>query len=139
MPVIFMGSLFMNHPYVYAIEDKVADSILRPQIEYKPEELRDPFWPPPQQMEPPEQIPQVEAKVEPLPTLVIQGVVWGGFAPQAIINNKVVKVGDVIEGVHIIDINKDGITVFFDNREYNLSSPAVVNLQSSKKIEGGKQ
>jgi hypothetical protein len=59
----------------------------------------------------------------------VQGVIWGTELPQAIINNKVVKVGDTIEEVRILDIQKGGITVFYKSRNYTISSPAGVDLQ----------
>ena len=136
---IFIGKLFMNNLFAeeastQATEDKAKDFIARTNIEYKEEEgLRDPFQPPEELEVKKEQIPPEPVQVEPLPSLTIQGIVWGSSLPQAIINNKVVKVGDTIEGVRITDINKNGVTVFWANQEYNLSSPAVVNLESSKK------
>jgi len=69
----------------------------------------------------------------------IQGIIWGGRMPQAIINNKVVKVGDTVEGAKVITINKNGIVVFYNNRNFDLSSPAVDNLKNiANKSEGGK-
>ena len=136
---IFIGKLLMNNLFAeeastQATDDKAQDFISRPNIEYKEEEgLRDPFQPPEELEVKKEQIPPEPVQVEPLPSLTIQGIVWGSSLPQAIINNKVVKVGDTMEGVRITDINKNGVTVFWGNQEYNLSSPAVVNLESSKK------
>jgi type II secretory pathway component PulC len=140
---IFIGKLFMSHLFAeeasaQTTDDKAKDFISRPNIEYKEEEgLRDPFQPPEELEAKKEQIPPEPVQVEPLPSLAIQGIVWGSSLPQAIINNKVVKVGDTIEGVRITDINKNGVTVSWGNQEYNLSSPAVVNLESSKKKPQG--
>jgi len=103
------------------------------KIEYKAEGLKDPF-----------QEEKIEAKeqgiaAKPLPALQIQGLVWGGSFPQAIINNKVVKVGDRIDEVQIIDITDTGITVLFENIKYNLSvSSAVMRQDRKKNPEGGK-
>ena len=99
------------------------------KIEYKSEDLRDPFQE--EKIEIEEQ-PQVQIETKPLPSLQIQGIVWGGGFPQAIINNKVVRVGDTIEGVRITDINKSGVIVFFGNRQYNLSTSSPITSQDLK-------
>jgi len=51
----------------------------------------------------------------PLPFLGIQGIIWNTDTPQAIINNQVVKIGDKIENVEIIDIDKQGIKVDYND------------------------
>lgn len=110
-----------------------------PNVEYKAEGLRDPFQAYLGEKKEVEKTGMVrsEAEVSP-PSLTIQGIIWGAKFPQAIINNKVVKAGDTIEGARILDINKDGIKVFYENRQYDLSSPANINLQNlEKKPEGG--
>jgi len=100
------------------------------KIEYKSEKLREPFQE--EKIETKEQ-PQVQIETGPLPTLQIQGIVWGGSIPQAIINSKVFRVGDTIEGVRITDINKKGVTVFFGNRQYNLTTSSPISSQGPKK------
>ncbi len=72
------------------------------------------------------------------PSLKIKGVFWGGDFPQAIINDKVVKVGDTIEGAQILSIDKNSVSVFFVNRQFILSSPASENLANSPN-EGKKE
>jgi hypothetical protein len=70
---------------------------------------------------------EISSPVEkkPLPELKVQGVIWGGNFPQAIVNNKVLKVGDTVEGVEIKSIDKKGITVLFEGSESTISSPAA--------------
>jgi hypothetical protein len=63
------------------------------------------------------------------PDLVVQGLIWGSSLPQAIINNKVVKVGDVIQGADIIDISKEGVLVLFAGTEYKLSTKPAMGRQ----------
>lgn len=117
------------------------------KIEYKSENLTDPFRNPlqeqkvepvekPKPLEPEEGMP---VEVKPLPSLQIQGIIWGSSLPQAVINSKVLKIGDTIEGVQIKDIAKGRITVFFGNREYNLSMPALeVHKGLNKSPERGR-
>jgi type II secretory pathway component PulC len=124
-------------------QDSGSDSggsgiIQRPNVEYASEGLRDPFQgsirkEDSSNKETPVEVTQAE---RPLPSLTIQGVVWGGDFPQAIINNKVVKAGDNIEGAQIIEINKDNIILFYANQQYKL--PLLHSGQGSdKKPKGG--
>jgi hypothetical protein len=128
--IIGLGLIFgLGINYLFAAEEEEA--ILKP-VEYKAQSLRDPFQ---DYIEEAETV--TPAPVEPvpvqLPAVTIQGIVWGGTTPQAIINNKVVKVGDTIEGMRVISIDKSGITVSYGNREFNLASPAATNAPSLPK------
>jgi len=95
------------------------------KIEYRAEGLRDPF-------EEDELEIKEEGPAKPLPPLQVTGIVWGGSLPQAIINNKVMKVGDIIDEARIIDIKNNSVTVFFDNRKYNLTTTLPLQKQDSK-------
>ncbi|MFA5357148.1 MAG: hypothetical protein WC301_07115 [Candidatus Omnitrophota bacterium] len=121
--IIFSGlvfSLYGQHACEAAAQDDKAGGI----TEYKSGGLRDPF-----QQDVVEIIePEIQAEPRPLPLLEVQGMVWGGRMPQAIINNKVVKIGDMIEGVRIAAIDKGGIVVFFDNQPHTLSVPVKKGL-----------
>lgn len=137
--IFLIMALILIMPEGYAIsEEKGEESKLIPQIEYKAGDLRDPFQSlikkEPEVVEKPAVQEGVIAVA--LPSLNIQGIVWGSRLPQAIINDKVVKVSDTIEGAQIININKEGITVSFGGREYNLSSPAK-DYSGSPKEPGG--
>ncbi|MDD4940010.1 MAG: hypothetical protein PHE18_03875 [Candidatus Omnitrophica bacterium] len=99
------------------------------KFEYMSEKLRDPFEREKQEIRKPEAV----KETKPLPELIIQGVVWGTKIPQAIVNNKVLKVGDEIQGVKISGINRDGITVIFDNQQYTLMKVSPLSAQDSKK------
>jgi hypothetical protein len=52
-----------------------------------------------------------------MPALSISAVVWGTNRPQAIINNKVVHIGETIDGVKVINIGKEGVTIDFNGRK----------------------
>lgn len=142
---LFVANIFASKAEFEAIEklseaEKAVpqEKIKRPLLEYKAGNFRDPFQPP--------VLGDIvkKGKVEggqmpetPPPSLTMQGVIWGGRFPQAIINNKVVKAGDAIEGARIISIDKDGATLFFKDRQYNLASPAGGGI-SYEKSQGGK-
>lgn len=133
---VFIFSLFINNALATRAEFETMkkieetqnttppETIVRPKVEYNAEDLSDPFrgiiieeTPPSGEEQALEVTPQI------LPSLDVQGVIWGGRFPQAIINNKVVKIGDTIEGAVVISIDKDGITVLFAGRQYNLGPP----------------
>ena len=94
-------------------EQVAEDVIVRPVVEYKGEGLRDPFQPIAPKME--KIIPGKEAiAAEPnvdLKNFSVSGIVWGGRFPQAIINGKVLGIGDKIDGIEILGIDKSGVTV----------------------------
>ena len=137
MPLFILGLFQLNLfalPAEFEMIEKLekqekqapAQRIIRPNLEYKAEGFRDPF------KEPIVQKPTAagiaagpESAETPPPLLNVQGLIWGGALPQAIINDKVVKIGDSIEGARITNIAKDGVTVLFEGRQYNLSSPAA--------------
>ena len=130
---------------IKAAKEVAPEVLLKPNIvEYKSGNMRDPFY----QEKKPEVIKKIEevpVEKKPLPALKIQGMVWGGDFPQAIINNKVVKIGDTIEGASIVQINKEGVVILFEKQKYSLPSPGATDLEGSfkspegdKNPEGGK-
>lgn len=128
---LFINSLSLAQESRAESQEQSSEFTLRPDIEYKAEDLKDPFEGYIKE-EGEEDIsePQIDM---PLPSLTVQGIIWGGELPLGIINNKVVKIGDIIEGVRVTEINKYGVTVFFGYRKYNLSSPGAAQLPK----EGG--
>jgi len=100
------------------------ETITRPKVDYNAESFRDPFQGVVIEEKAPEEAGMGMGREIPLPALSIQGLIWGGKFPQAIINNKVVKAGDTIEGVRIISIEKEGVTAFYEGRQFMLPSPA---------------
>ena len=105
------------------------------KVEYKAEDLDDPFG----EQEVTEPVKEEKVALAPPPPLTIQGLVWGGRFPQAIMNNKVLRVGDTIEGARIVDINKEGVVLYFDGQQYNITAPGVMLTSriSDTNTEGG--
>lgn len=116
-----------------------SGTVIRPKEEFNGVGLRDPFrdyFSGP--AEPGQGAEEAKAPEVPPPSLTVQGVISGGRINQAIVNNKIVKVGDTIEGAIITNIDKSGVTVFFSNKSFKISSPAAETLQGlKKKPEGG--
>ena len=110
--------------------NKKIKPIIRPNVEYKAQGLRNPFEQPVLKSEVDKTNENLEPKVEArLPNLTVQGVIWGDNLPQAIINNKVVKVGDRLGSVDVIDISKEGVTVLFASVKHKLSTLPVISKQ----------
>lgn len=77
---------------------------------------------------PQEEVVPIETKAveevieEEFPPMALQGVVWGGDFPQAIIDGEVYKVGDNIKGLNakIFKIEKNIVFIFYGERIYKL-------------------
>jgi hypothetical protein len=121
------------------VKDSVLkqEAIIRPNIEYKSQGLKDPFQPLVTEEETGGSIAANSAKIKPLPVLTIQALIWGGAFPQAIINNRIVKIGDKISEAEVIAIGKEGVTLLYANKKYKLSSPALMGSRKEKQTEGG--
>jgi len=110
--ILFAGLIFTQKTFPQNSESEEEINI----SEYNAEGLRDPFGIE-EKVQGPEESGQ-EVAVS-LPQLDVQGLVWGGI-PQAIINNRIVRVGDTLEGARVIKIDKNGVTVSFNNKEHSL-------------------
>jgi len=54
------------------------------------------------------------------PTLNISGVVWNTDRPQAIINDKVIGVGDTISDSVVKDITKTSVIILYGDKEFTI-------------------
>jgi hypothetical protein len=113
--------------------DKQGAVVLKSKITYEASVLRDPFK---KYSETDISQPQ-ESGAPVLPEMTVSGIIWGTAIPQAIINDKVVKIGDTIDEVKIININKDFISVVFSGCQYKLDAPASAG--NINKTGGGEQ
>lgn len=120
--------------------DVERDVIRKPNLEYKSEKLPDPFRKQFEEVAAAAEAPvsreegySNELSAELRDSFAIQGIIWGGRFPQAIMNNKVVKVGDEVMGARIIEINPNGISVLFEDRVYNVTLSTLDKL-----LEGSK-
>lgn len=110
-PKIELPEIVTIEPVKYTSE-KLPDPFLSPfeiealsktQVEIKTEEL--------------------EISQEELEGFQVTGVVWGSKLPQAIINENVVRVGEIINGASIVDITKEGVYVVYEEKKYLLRTP----------------
>ncbi len=65
------------------------------------------------------QPPPPSVPVQP-PNLKLQGILWGTARPQAIINRKIVSVGDIVENAEILSVSREGVMVSFNGQQYPL-------------------
>ena len=96
---------------------------LKPGVSYNAGSLRDPFQSA-IKLESANDVSQSSKSAPeiPIPKLKVQGIFWGGIFPQVIINDKVLKAGDTVDGVRIISIEKNDITAFFNGKQFKLST-----------------
>ncbi|MCX5700817.1 MAG: hypothetical protein NTZ63_04685 [Candidatus Omnitrophica bacterium] len=108
------------------MDPKIASN--RYSIQYRSGDMRDPFV---SQISKKDEKSVEQIDAPPLPQFTVQGLIWGGVLPQAIINNKVYKVGDTIEEARITDISREGIKVYFHRHEYTVPAPVLLGAKGS--------
>jgi hypothetical protein len=142
LPFVYATSQFDAMKNLESVEKGPAgldNSFHRPTLEYKGDTLRDPFKSPIVKSRiKNEEIRDQSGQVAAPPPLTIQALLWGSALPQAIVNNKIVKENDTIEGVKILIIDKEGLTVLYKNRQFIIPAPAKQYLELIKRTpEGG--
>lgn len=136
-PVLLLTSLLTVFSYA---EDT---SSLIPQISYAPQSSRDPFkdfLPAKRDAQAQEGAirGQAEAAVQ-LPTMKLQGVIWEGRMPQAIIDSGVFTVGDKINEAEIKSIGREGVTLLYKGQIFLLPSPGRVLEAELLRKQGGQK
>lgn len=66
-----------------------------------------------------------------LPPIAIQGLIWGGASPRAIIDGQIYEIGDAIDGARIVAIDREGLTVTLRGATFRRS------LKSESRPEDG--
>ena len=67
-----------------------------------------------------------------LPSLTLQGILWGVEKPQAIINRRIVSVGDAIEQAQVQAVTPQGVRLLFNGRELLLELPGKEGAQAQQ-------
>lgn len=133
--LLIIISLILLQSYLLAQQDDSL-KIQWEKVKYNADKLRDPFGLSAPPIEKPIEDPMniTHKSIDlPLPNLEVQGIVWSNKASQAIINDKILRIGDEIDNVRITDINKKGVTVFFQGQTYVLT-PRVYGSNSTLNI-----
>ena len=55
------------------------------------------------------------------PSMNINGLVWDSDMPQAIINGRVVSLGDSVDGAVVTQIHETGVEILFKGKEFSIS------------------
>jgi hypothetical protein len=59
------------------------------------------------------------------PAVAVQGMVWGGPRPQALIDGELYEVGDAVQGARIVAIDRNGVTVELQGSTFHLTTPSA--------------
>ena len=70
------------------------------------------------------------------PNLRLEGLFWGVARPQAIINRRILAVGDEIDGARITAITPDGVTLKFNGADLTLRRSEGMPSQDSSGSQG---
>ena len=55
-----------------------------------------------------------------LPKIKLQAILWEGSRPMALVDHRLVSVGDMIQGAKILSITEEGVKVLFSGQEFYL-------------------
>lgn len=61
----------------------------------------------------------------------VQGLIWATNKPKAIINNEIYSIGDKLGGADITKIDKEGVILIFDDKEYTVTTKQKINVKKS--------
>lgn len=56
-----------------------------------------------------------------IPTIKLQGIIWGTDQPQAIIGDKVVGIGGIVQGAKLESIQRDGADFTIEGEKFHVS------------------
>ncbi len=121
------------------VNSSLAANDGRALLIYDSMSFRDPFEPTlpidlmqPEKVDNQQKVTVREEQIVP-PTFSVQGVIWGGDIPLAIIDNSVVKIGDVVKDASIVDIKKEKIEFVYKGRYFEIPTTYSTNEYISKK------
>ncbi len=115
------GLTSINNPFLPQLPKKKEPKIEEPikqddSVENysMPTVFEEPITEIPEEVAPIIEVPIVELR--PVPPVAISGVIWNSERPQAIINGRIIGIGESIFEIQIQDIQKNEITGLFDGR-----------------------
>jgi len=121
-----------------AVKQPAPAAVERQVMQYRASDLRDPFSSYLRKKNASEDGTQtLKEEIVTPPQLNVEGVIWGDILNQAIINNKVVRIGDTIEECTITGIDKGGVTISFKKHTFKIGSPAAISAEETQKGQEG--
>lgn len=117
--VICLGLFLGNFAYIFFIRPKNTAAVQKaaPPAASQP-------GPIPAVISPPEATPTPLPAPNPEPTLVLNGVFFEQGDGYALINNKIMRLGDEIEKAKIKEITINGVELEFEGKTIKLASPS---------------
>lgn len=79
----------------------------------------------------PEPTPPQPKIIPSLPQCSITGLVWDSQKPQAILNGKIIGLGDKIESWTVTQITKDGVEITFENEKFLIGRKGMPGANSA--------
>lgn len=98
-------------------EAEKGEIISKAAVQYQGKEGRDPFSSP---MKKRLLSAHELSRSEEIPHLTLNGIVWNVDKPIAIVNNKILRKGDSIEGAEVLDITQAGVSLRFEAKQIML-------------------
>ncbi len=137
--LLMLGLCFGKNAFSDAAAE--GEGMPRPSVEYNDDGARDPFESlmPKEKLKGPggDSAAVSEKKVLDLSKFHVQGIVSAEVNPCGLVNNKVVKIGSLIDEAKVTKIDKTGITLLYQNDTYVLPAPVTVNPALAKKSKQG--
>lgn len=62
----------------------------------------------------------------------VEGLIWSTNKPKAIINGQLYGIGDKLDEAEITKIDKDGVVLIFDDKEYVITTKKPISIKSSE-------
>ena len=63
----------------------------------------------------------------------VDGLIWGSYKPKAIIDNKIYDIGDKLGEAVVTKIEKEGVILFFDDKEYLITTEKTISAEKEEK------
>jgi len=104
-------------------------------LNYTSSDLRDPFKSYLINESKIEEVVSEEAKEEEviLPTFKIKGIIWEAPIPMAIIDDKIVKIGDILKEARVIGIDKEAVTFLYRGKKFKVFISTYSKKEEEKK------
>ncbi len=133
--VFFVKDALCQNQLANPKKDSKTDS-LRPKVDFVGAISKPPFYN--YLKEEMQKVVKVEEeRLAAAPNLNIQGLIWGGRFPLAIIESRVLKAGDVISGYTIDKIDKNGVVLSVKGTLFKVCPPSLTQVNNAAKNQEG--
>ena len=124
IPVLILCCTFWINPLLGLAQDRQSEGAMSEALNFK--NPFKPLLPEKKKSEEPAanqtNLMESKSQVVTQPKFTVTGLVWNSDRPQAIIDSKVVGIGDEIGGSKIISIKKDAIEVLYQGKFFSIAT-----------------